>query len=191
MGFHPEARNSLIWTFGYLMSNKRYSLVFTTKRIINDVSVIRGWCKILLRAIGFHPEDNYIRFSVFEVDTRFSFGLLAFTPKKLYMGLRLSGCLSLMQDSPSGHWFSLRKKLYMRFRLSDFDARSPFGLLTFTPKRHSIWDSAIYVLCKILLQIIGLHHEATLYMGFGNLWFMQDPPSDYWSSPRSTKHDYI
>ena len=76
------------------------------KTIINDVSVIRGRCKILLRAIGFHPEDNYIRVSVFEVDTRFSFGLLAFTPKKLHMGLRLS----------------------------EFYARFSFGLMVFTPK---------------------------------------------------------
>ena len=36
----------------------------------------------------------------------------------------------------------------------------PFGLLAFTPKRHSIWASAIYVLCRILLRAIGLHPEA-------------------------------
>ena len=35
-----------------------------------------------------------------------------------------------------------------------------FGLLAFTPKRHSIWASAIYVLCRILLRAIGLHPEA-------------------------------
>ena len=41
-----------------------------------------------------------------EVDARFTFGLLAFTPKKLYMG----------------------------FRLSEFYAKFSFGLMVFTPK---------------------------------------------------------
>ena len=36
----------------------------------------------------------------------------------------------------------------------------PFGLLAFTPKQHSIWASTIYVLCRILLRVIGLHPEA-------------------------------
>ena len=36
----------------------------------------------------------------------------------------------------------------------------PFGLLAFTPKRHSIWVWANYVLCRILLRVIGLHPEA-------------------------------
>ena len=112
MGFHPEARNNLIWTFGYLMSNKRYSFGIIGFHHENNYK----WCFDYPRLMQdsplgywFSPEDNYIWVSVFEVDTRFSFGLLAFTPKKLYMGLRLSGCLSLMQDSPSGHWFSPRK----------------------------------------------------------------------------------
>ena len=66
-------------------------------------------------------------------------------------------------------------------------------VIYFYPRENKIpyGASAIYVLCKILLQIIGLHHEATLYMGFGNLWFMQDPPSDYWSSPRSKARLYM
>ena len=38
IGFHSEVRNSLIWTFGCLMSNKRHSFGVT----------------------GFHLEDNYI-----------------------------------------------------------------------------------------------------------------------------------
>ena len=36
-------------------------LVFTPKRNIYGTSDIRVWYKILLRAIGFHPEENYIK----------------------------------------------------------------------------------------------------------------------------------
>ena len=48
----------------------------------------------------------------------------------------------------------------MGHRFFEFDARSP-------------------------LRIVSFHPEATLHMGFGNLCFMQDPPSGYWSSPKA------
>ena len=115
------------------MSNKRYSLVFTTKRIINDVSVIRGWCKIHLWAIGFYPKETLYGVSVIRILCKILLRPNGFHPENNYIwGI---GYLSLMQDPP-------------------------FGLLAFTPKRHSIWASAIYVLCRILLRAIGLHPEA-------------------------------
>ena len=72
-----------------------------------------------------------------EFYARFSFGLLAFIPKKLYMGLRLS----------------------------EFYARFSFGLLVFTPKRIIYEASVIRVWCKIPLRTIGFHLEVnnTLY----------------------------
>ena len=55
----------------------------------------------------------------------------------------------------------------MGHRLFEYDAWSPFGLLAFTPKRYSIWASTIYVLCKILLRVIGLHPKANTII-YGN-----------------------
>ena len=89
IGFHPEARNIFIWRFGHLSIvkdspsgywfsprneynsvwglwlSKSYArftfgpLVFTPKKIIYGISVIRLWCKIPLRVISFHPEATF------------------------------------------------------------------------------------------------------------------------------------
>ena len=106
-------------------------LVFTPKTIIGFG--IRGWYKILLRAIGFHPEETLYGVSVIRILWQILLQPNSFHPENNYIwGI---GYLSLMQDPP-------------------------FGLLDLTPKRHSIWASAIYVLCRILLRVIGLHPEA-------------------------------
>jgi len=82
-------------------------LVFTPKTIIGFG--IRGWYKILLRAIGFHPEETLYGASVIRVGGRFSFGPLVFTPKRITLPMGF-GNLCFMQDPPSGYWTSPRSK---------------------------------------------------------------------------------
>ena len=100
-------------------------------------------------------------FRLFEVDARFSFGLLVFTPKTIIYGFRYSW---LIQDSPSGYWLSPRRNFIWGFsypswwkillraigfhpeannspyglRQSMFYAGSSFGLLDFTPKQNTV-----------------------------------------------------
>ena len=133
IGFHHEGNYK--WCFGYpkLMQDSPLGYWFSPRRQLYTGFGIRGWYKILLRAIGFHPEQTLYGASVIRILCKILLRPNGFHPENNYIwGI---GYLSLMQDPP-------------------------FGLLDLTPKRHSIWASANYVLCRILLWVIGLHPEA-------------------------------
>ena len=121
MSFHPEAKNSLIWTFGYLMSNKDTPSGYW----------FSPW-RQLYTGFGY---PNFMQ------DSPSGYWL---SPRRNFIwGF---GYPNFMQDSPSAQWFSPRKQLNMGFRLSEFDAGSSFGLLVFTPKQYrliavNLWNS--------------------------------------------------
>ena len=91
---------------------------------------------------------------------------MEFHPEARNMIIWRFGHLSLVKDPPSGYWLS--------------------------PRRNFIWGFSYPSWWKILLRAIGFHPEANNSpYGLRQSIFMQDPPSGYWTSPRSKARLYV
>ena len=152
------------WVFGLPSLRTFRLLVFTLKKILYGAFVIRVWCKILLRDIGFHPEAIKILYgaSITEVLCRFFFGLLAFTPKqpRLYMETTMSWFYEILFGL--GYWLAPKERMSVQM-----DKGAPKRLSLFVKQRG---ESSVHSKQECLKEVstgrrsrVALHLLASLH----------------------------